>query len=178
MGYQKGVAKSLNALGDVSYYTGKFDQSLQYYDRAIEVTRKIKNKLVLGFSLVEKGNTLLQLGGNEALRAIHVEASELARELGNPDLIFESNIFAARVKYFEEGVESAKALLEYLLQRPVRKYERATILYEMGRFTKEKNYWREALKIYKELYKETPKFSFKRKMENLKLWITKPPHKA
>ncbi|MCP3931852.1 MAG: tetratricopeptide repeat protein [Bacteroidetes bacterium] len=178
LGYQKGVAKSLNALGDVSYYTGKFDQSLQYYDRAIEVTRKIKNKLVLGFSLVEKGNTLLQLGGHEALRAIHVEASELARELGNPDLIFESNIFAARVKYFEEGVESAKALLEYLLQRPVRKYERATILYEMGRFTKEKNYWREALKIYKELYKETPKFSFKRKMENLKLWITKPPFKA
>jgi tetratricopeptide (TPR) repeat protein len=46
LGYQKGIAKAVNTLGDVFFLTGNYQRSLHFYDRAIDVTRKIGNKLV------------------------------------------------------------------------------------------------------------------------------------
>ena len=57
--YKKGIAKAVNTLGDIYYYKDQFEISVNYYDLAIEVTRQINNRLVLGSSLIEKGKPLV-----------------------------------------------------------------------------------------------------------------------
>ena len=54
LGYQKGIAKAVNTLGDIFFFTEEYERSLHFYDRAIEVTRKINHKIVLCSSLIEK----------------------------------------------------------------------------------------------------------------------------
>jgi len=56
LGYQKGMAKAVNTLGDIFYNQKEYEQAVKCYDQAIEISRGISNLLVLGESLLEKGD--------------------------------------------------------------------------------------------------------------------------
>ena len=63
LNYKKGIAKALNTLGDTWFYKGDHKRSISYYNEAIEYAREMGNKLVLGYSLVEKGLLVRHGGG-------------------------------------------------------------------------------------------------------------------
>ncbi len=169
LSYQKGIAKALNTLGDVFYFTEQYDRSLHHYDRAIEVTRRINNKLVLGASLAEKGLVLLQLRRLAELEKVVEEALSLAGELGNPDLLFEAQLLAAKQHHAHDDEAGALRLLQQLLDQAEGEDGQAAIYYELWRIQpQETSYLQEALRLYDKLYSSTPKFIYKSRLEELR----------
>ncbi len=168
LGYRKGLAKAVNTLGDIFFYTGQYERSLQHYDRAIEVTRQIDAKSVLGISLVEKGIVLAELQKTAELETIVQEALALALSLGNSDLEFDARILAARLLHLHgnhnEAVESVRHLESSALQ-PV---QQAALAYELHRLLPLEDGLRvRALELYRALYKLTPKYVYKARLREL-----------
>ena len=168
LGYQKGIAKALNTLGDVYYFTEQYSRSLESYDQAIQVTRKISNKLVLGSSLAEKGLVLLATGQLETLPALVKEALLIAKELGNPDLLFEAQLLAIKTEIANGRVDDAKKQLTSLLQNKLNIEQQAATYFELSKLqASASNYRQKAKTIYQQLYEHTPKFIYKNRLEEL-----------
>ncbi len=168
LGYQKGIAKAVNTLGDVFFFSRQYERSLYFYNRAIEVTRKIGNKLVLGFSLAEKGAVLIALNRREELEQVCREAMKLSRELGNPDLLFEAQLLNAKVRFFTGNAGKAIDLLTSLLNQDLAEDQEAATYYELSHFVPANEaYTEKALVIYQRLYQATPRFVYKRRIQEL-----------
>lgn len=168
LGYQKGIAKALNTLGDVFYFTNQLERSLEHYDRAIEVTRRINNRLVLGMSLVEKGDVLIQLGRIDDLDEVFREALEIAEDLGNPDLLFEAKMLAAKAHVLEGETKKALSILHGSLLSEISKDQEAAVYFELYEVSPEKSKYKDkALALYQQLYKETPRYLYKMRLKTL-----------
>jgi tetratricopeptide (TPR) repeat protein/class 3 adenylate cyclase len=168
LGYQKGIAKAVNTLGDIFYYTKQYERSLEFYNRAIDVTRKINNKLVLGCSLVEKAAVLIELNKQEELSAAAQEALELAAVLENPDLHFEATMLKAKIIFLQNKPEQAKKVVLNLLEKKLSRQQKAAAFFELYMFDDaKKDYRNQALALYRELYASTPKYLFKHRKKLL-----------
>jgi tetratricopeptide (TPR) repeat protein len=168
LGYQKGIAKALNTLGDVYFFTGEYSRSLESYDRAIEVTRKISNKLVLGSSLAEKGLVLLATGQLDELPALVTEALAIAKELGNPDLLFEARLLAIKAEAANGRVAEAHEQFSSLLQNNLNIEQQAATYFELSRLeTSTGDYHQKAKALYQQLYEHTPRFIYKNRLKEL-----------
>jgi len=166
LNYQKGIAKAVNTLGDIYHHKTQSDISIKYYDLAIDVARKIDNRLVLGESLVEKGNPLLAQGKVEEAQTTQKEALKIAKQLGNPNLLFEVQILGARVAAIKDKKEGSFILKELLLdiEAPIQK---AALFYELYKLEEHSDYRQSALQLYQKLYNETPQFIFKQRIQHL-----------
>lgn len=90
------MAKALNTLGDVYYFKNEYERSIHFYERAITLTRRINNKLVLGYSLFELAIVLLVDGQYDKVKALLTEASDLANELSNDAFKFDVRLLEAK----------------------------------------------------------------------------------
>ena len=167
LNYQKGIAKAVNTLGDIYYHKTQFDISIKYYDLAIEVSRQIDNRLVLGESLVEKGKPLLALGRIDDAHKAQQEALKIAKNLGNPNLLFEVRILGAKVAATHKDLKEATFTLKELLLDVASPKEKAAIFYELYQVDKNSAYRQNALQLYQKLYDETPQFIFKQRIQQL-----------
>jgi tetratricopeptide (TPR) repeat protein/class 3 adenylate cyclase len=161
LGYQKGIAKAVNTLGDVFYHLKQYDRSLHFYNRAIEVTRNISNKLVLGYSLLEKGAVLVVLKRLEELETIIEESIELANTLENADFYFDTQILWAKILVLKnQEAEAGKVLMQLLEEYPEKQKQAAAYfeLYELDSTNEEHK--EKVLKLYHELYAATPKYIY------------------
>ncbi len=168
LGYQKGIAKAVNTLGDVFYFTEQYDRSLHYYEQAIEVTRKIDNKAVLCTSLIEKGLVLIKVNRLEELKALEEEAMLVARELGNPDLLFDAHTFRVRTLYLNGNNGDALNLIKDLMEEYIEEDQQAELYYLRFRILPIDEEAREqAHSLFEKLYRDMPKFVFKQRLEVL-----------
>lgn len=167
LGYKKGVAKSLNTLGDIYFYKNELDTSLAYYDRCIEVTRNIGNKLVLGLSLVEKGTVLITIGQHKDAEAHLTEALKLARELNQPDLLFEAQMLEAKIAAATGNTTAAMQALDRLLAKQPGKKDEAAIYFELEKLRPDGTYKAKALALYKELYQNAPVYVYQLRIQEL-----------
>ncbi len=168
LGYQKGIAKAVNTLGDVFFYTRQYDRAMHFYGRAIEVTRRINNRLVLGYSLVEKGMVHLVLGELEKLGECAREALEIARELGNPDLIFEARVLEAIQQKALGHEDKAVGMLKELQSKQLSLSQQAAVNFELWKaLPGEPQYRLRALEQYRQLYQATPRYSYKVRLDEL-----------
>ncbi len=167
LGYKKGIAKAVNTLGDIYFFKNEFEVSLKYYEQAIAVTREIGNKLVLGFSLVEMGTVLIEMGKTLQAKDIIIEALEIAEQLGNPDLIFEAKILSAKIANLDGRKAESIAALEALLQNNPSKKEKADLHFELSKLVENNGHRKEALRLYEELFKETPHYVFQLRIGEL-----------
>lgn len=168
LGYQKGIAKAVNTLGDIFYNLQQYARSLHFYNRAIEVTRLIGNRLVLGFSLVEKGAVLLETGDWPELDKTVAEALQVADELGNPDLRFEARLLEAKTHTVLGQTDLARKIFLELLEDGITPDHEAAVCYELFRIDPGDNYSRKkALDLYRTLYRQTPRYLFKMRLEIL-----------
>lgn len=168
LNYRKGIAKAVNTLGDIFYYLEQYDRSLHFYNRAIDMTRHIGNKLVLGSSLVEKGLVLLETGDQKALGEIVREAVEIAENLGNPDLLFDAHLLEAQAARLAKDTDRAKTILSRLLEGKLGKDQEAAARYEWTvLFPDDDEQWKKARHLYDDLYQDTPRFTYQKRLDRL-----------
>ena len=96
------------------------------------------------------------------------EALEIAEDLGNPDLLFEAKILAAKTHTLAEEYKQALSILHGLLIQELTKDQQAAVYYELHLCQPELPKYKErALALYQELYSNTPKHLYKTRLEFL-----------
>lgn len=168
LGYQKGVAKALNNLGDIYFYKKDYHTSIQFYDRCMTVTREIGNKLVLGFSLVEKSQVLIAIKELEEAKGHLEEASKISEELNQPDLMFETQLVSAKLNIAKGDTEQAESILNKLLEDKCSDKDKAAIHYEYSKIEKGDEHCKKSLAIYEKLFERTPVFLYSLRIKTLK----------
>jgi predicted ATPase/class 3 adenylate cyclase len=168
LGYKKGIAKALNTLGDNWFYLGDTGKSVKYYTEAIEVSRDMGNRLVLGYSLLEKGVVHIHNKEISIARQHLEEGRDIALALGNAELTFGANILRAQVSIAEDNRPEALRQLHQLLHMARSEREEASIHYELRKIVDNPALHREkARKLYDSLYNRTPQYLFKVRLAEL-----------
>ncbi len=175
LSYQKGIAKALNALGDVYVNRQDYPLAVEYYERAITVSKAINNKLVLGFSIVEKAMVLCELEKWQEAESLLEKAQKIAKKLGQPRLIFETNILQVYTLRGNGQTKKAGKLLDTLLENSTDTSEQADVYYELYKtFPQDKFSRNKALELYETLFEDTPQFKFKQRITELNDNISQP----
>ena len=168
LNYRKGIAKALNTLGDNWFGLGNPERSVEYYDEAIQCSREIGNRLLLGHSLLEKGQVLLSINATAFARQVLEEGRDIALALGNSDLIFEANILRAKIVNMEGSPSEANRLLTQLLNMVRREREEAAVHYELREVAENRaEHIQKALELYQALYQRTPQYIYKFRIDRL-----------
>jgi predicted ATPase/class 3 adenylate cyclase len=167
LGYQKGMAKAVNTLGDIFYNQKEYTESIKRYDQAIDISRGISNLLILGESLLEKGASLIALEKSKEAIPLIKEAREIAKELGNQELIFGAEILTAQVHIAKGKNDAARKILVDLLSQDLEDSEKAAVLYELHKISTSDIHRETALALYSTLHQETPQYLFQQRMKEL-----------
>jgi predicted ATPase len=168
LNYKKGIAKALNTLGDTWCYKGDYQRSINYYNEAIEYAREMGNRLVLGYSLIEKG--LVHIFNHEipAARQVLEEGRDIALALGNAELTFGANILRAQVIIEEGNRPEATRQLQQLLALVRTEREEAAVHFELRRVADNPTpHHLRAMELYKSMYARTPQHLYKVRIEEL-----------
>lgn len=168
LNYKKGIAKALNTLGDTWYYRGDHERSIRYYNEAIEHAREMGNKLVLGYSLIEKGLVHLTHGEISSARQLLEEGRDIALALGNADLTFGANILRAQIIIKEGNRPEAQRQLMQLLALARTEREEAAVHFELRHVADNPTpHHNRAKMLYQSMYARTPQHIYKVRMEEL-----------
>ncbi len=166
--YKKGMAKALNTLGDSWHYKGDFQRALQYYSEAIEQARQTGNRLILAQSLLEKGATEIQTGSTSNARLLWEEGRSIAVSLDNRELLFAAELLHAQILIAEGHHSEAVVQLLRLQSLASTDREHADVRYELSRIAKPAQpHLHRALELYRNLYRQTPQYLFKIRIEAL-----------
>lgn len=165
LGYQKGIGRTVNTLGDIAFFTGQFSRAIAFYDRAIQITRQIDAKLVLGYSLLEKGLVLAELKQSDELYEVVREAMQLAQRLDNANLEFDARLLHAQWLFLQGQDEDAKEELQRLDSLAKESVQTAALTFQRWKFDPQNTRLKHlALELYKALYRQTPKYLYKARM--------------
>jgi predicted ATPase/class 3 adenylate cyclase len=168
LGYMKGIAKAVNNLGDVYYLQGKYKKAVKNYEEAIRITSEINHKLVMGESLLELATALLAMGKPKKAMDNLEKGEKLAKEIGNPDLLYMTRVTRARIFTFTGEKEKAGKILNNLLKEDIGPGQFAAIQYHFARLGDPGNaYVQKAIDLYEDLYKKTPQYLIKLRLEEL-----------
>ncbi len=170
LNYKKGIAKALNTLGDTWFYKGDHVRSIRYYNEAIEYARAMGNKLVLGYSLMEKGLVHVHASELSVARQLLEEGRDIALALGNADLTFSANILRAQVILAEGNRPEALRQLHQLLAMSRTEREEAAVHFELRRIAEQPGaHLQRALTLYRSMYARTPQHMYYMRIEELEL---------
>ncbi len=169
LNYQKGIAKAVNTLADIYRFQGVHDKALEYYDRAISISRDINNRLVLCSSLIEKGEVLLAQNNYIEAAKVDEETKQLAKDLGNPDIIFDATLFSLIVAHHTKDHSITESSFDNILKSARDDEELAAVYYEMYKiYPKKTSYKQKAFDLYQKLYASIPQFRFAARIKELK----------
>ncbi len=168
LGYQKGIAKAVNNLADIYYLKEDYEASVTHYEEAIRIARKIKNRLILCSSLLEKAQTLLDMQDAQEAPKLVSEALQIADSLGHPDLSFHAQLLQAQIFHYQGTSSEGIRLLEELLKLNEEEEKQANLYFELNKLAPDHKTARlRALELYKTLYTKTPKFIYKKRFDHL-----------
>jgi class 3 adenylate cyclase/tetratricopeptide (TPR) repeat protein len=167
LNYRKGIAKAINALADIFMVKKDYEMAISYYSQAIELARMINNKLILGESLVEKGEALIEAGRIDEAQTFHQEAILMIENLGNLDLIFKAKIFSAKLAFAKKEEDKAEQILQDLVKEYTSDVELGDVYFWLYKITQQDNYKNESFTLYRKLYAETPLYLFEKRIKEL-----------
>ena len=143
-------------------------RSIRYYNEAIEHAHEMGNKLVLGYSLVEKGIVHVTANELSTARQVLEEGRDIALALGNADLTFGANILRAQVIIAEGNRPEALRQLQQLLALARTEREEAAVHFELRRVADNPTpHHTRALSLYRSMYARTPQFIYRVRLEEL-----------
>ncbi len=170
LNYQKGIASALGSIGDVHLHNKSFEKAGEVYNEAITICEEMENKRLLILALFRKVELMMEAGHppQEILKTSEW-SDRLADEIGNEELIFKTSVQRAKVELRYADTDLAMNELNSLLANAENEEMMADALFAMSRVdTAESELHRtEALELYKELFKKSPKYKYKARMDLL-----------
>jgi tetratricopeptide (TPR) repeat protein len=169
LGFQKGMAKALNTLGDVYYFKNEYERSIHFYERAITLTRRINNKLVLGYSLFELAIVLLVDGQYNKVKALLSEATTIGNELSNDAFKFDVKLLEAKyTRANGEKIQAAEILVQMENMPSTQEQEAERFFEWVMLFPHETTLRENAKNKYHSLLEMTPKYIYKERSAQIR----------
>ena len=167
LGYRKGLAKAVNVLGDIYFWDGEYRRAVDYYQEAVSEARAIGNQPILCESLVELGRTHLRLGELDTTYNLLLEAEAIIKVLQHDELGFRTTLLRVRWLRAQGNRTEALALLDQLIAEAQSTSRQAALYYERFVYTDSEEDRKTAHELYKGLYERTPRFSYRRRLDQL-----------
>jgi len=162
IGDKSGYSMAVGNMGNV--YIGKcdYDNAIKSYEKAMQVCRELGNKYYLCGYLNSKAKLLFHIMNRiDESKFLNDETLKIAIEIGRQDMIFEATVLKHKID------KNADALLG-MLSESKDDEQIATIHYELWKMTSKKEHSEKAIELYKQLYEKTPKYEFKKRIEEMK----------
>lgn len=114
--YQKGIARTSLAMGNIYFGIENMEKALEYYQKTLEISREINNQTGIGVSLTNIGAVYSNLKLNKpAIESIH-EAIEVLKEVRHFELLANAYTNLANI-YADSGLyRQAEIYLDQGLQ--------------------------------------------------------------
>ena len=174
-----GIVIGINSKGIIYYLLGNNKRAMEFLNESILLSRELKSKYYLCSFLYDKANLLDKLNKNDA-KFVNNEALNIALEINRSDVVFNCKILSLKI-YFktiekqELKIKNCIQPLEEMLKEEKQEENIATLHYELAKMNHElkrkeiaEKQKEIAIDLYKKLYKKTPKYEFKKNIEELK----------
>ena len=103
-------------------------------------------------------------------QTLNAEGLQIAREVGRKETIFQGELLSAKIDFALGHREKAVTLLSEMLIQTKNKAEQADLHYELYQCgVAREEHRKEVLRLYQELYTKTPKFEWKKRIEELEM---------
>jgi len=161
LGESKDEAVRLYDQGQKAYQTGKYEKALSYFNRSLEMSKRLNAPSLISANLNEIGTVYWRLGRYDETLSSHKEALKIREKLKAPEAVATSlnNIgevyrFLGRydeaLEYFHDSLKIVKQL-----KKPQRVSQSlnniGTVYYSLGQHGKALEYYEESLAINREL---------------------------
>ncbi|OQY27833.1 MAG: hypothetical protein B6244_09265 [Candidatus Cloacimonetes bacterium 4572_55] len=177
LGNRRSISINMDNMGSIYKEQNDYKAALRCFDRSIDMAREIGLKGDLLYALINKADVLCRSDRYDEARSLNDEGLALAEEIGIKDQAFKARILALKIKmgamnYDEFTVKNCVESLEKTLADTKDHTEMAALHYELRIMNDElriKSEWhrRMALELYEKLWEKTPKFEYKKRIENL-----------
>jgi len=160
-------------LGFMHQLKGNYDTAIVCYDQAIAVAEELQREYHLATWFIRKGETLLLLQKTEEAQAVNAQGLQFAekvdvRKAYVREEIFRSHVLSAKIDFVLGKKTEAIRRLSDMLTHTQDEAEIAGLHYELWKMTGKENHRQTALERYRTLHKQTPKFEYKKRIEELR----------
>lgn len=166
IGDLKGACIAQGNIGLALQSVGQLPQAEQAYLEAISLGYRLDIRYLLCSFHYYYADLLFSRGDLDAAEEQRSIAQGMAEQVSRQDILFLSALLGAKIMLSKEpsrGLEPLMALLDQYPGMP----EKAFILYELATATGEEKWRRQAKEVFTELYRGTPKYEYKSKLESL-----------
>ncbi len=109
---EKGIALSLNSLGNVANDLGKYEQAQKFYEESLSLNHEISDKRTVASSLNNLGNVAIHQGYFEQARKFYEDSLTLQRKISDKRGIAESLNNLGNVEWCMENYKEAQKFYE------------------------------------------------------------------
>ncbi len=177
MGHKAEIAIGLGNIGGHYQELGEYEQARAYYERAIVLRREIGMWYNLCCTLIDKAELLFLKQQYDMAQAPCTEGLAIANQVRRGDVIFRSKVLQAKINLTGFGNPSGLVTLEQMLAETSDPEQQATLHYELWQLLNKFPNLRDlenlnahhqaALSLYQKLLEKTPKFEYKKRIEEL-----------
>jgi predicted ATPase len=162
------ISVALGRMGEVHHKKGNYAKAIACYDRAIGIEEAVKREHLLAMWLINKAETLFLLQQFKEAQIVNTQGLRIAEKVGPEQEIFCSHILSAKIDFALGKKEEAISRLSDMLTHTQDEAEIARLHYELWKMTGEEDHCQTALERYRTLYKQTPKFEYTKRIEELR----------
>ncbi|PIE98153.1 MAG: hypothetical protein CR988_04270 [Treponema sp.] len=169
LGDAVGMASSTRNIGEVYASVNDFRNALKYYDDAIAKCRETKIDYYLCNYLNSKALILFDFGKINEAKAVIDKSFGLSEEAGDFEDVFNASILKAKIEAkLGDKDEAIKTMLDMVQENTDYPVHLAELHYEIWNIIHDENHKEKALKLYTEIYNETPHYDYKKIIEKIK----------
>ena len=144
-------------------------RSRNVLDRSIPLLRQMGMKFYLTWQLIDKAQVLMGLKRYKEAQEAIKEGLQIALTINRKEYIFQGRLVDARLALASGDLKAGRAQLQALLTDAHKEEERAMVHYRLGQIPEQAAlaHKQTALKVYRELFKRTPKAEYRRRIHEL-----------
>ncbi len=153
-------------IGLIYYQQGDYTRALRCFDEAIRISSENKARFILSEQLYYKSDLLCEMSIPKEAKSLNDQALKIAKEIDRKDIIFNCRLLSCKI---ERDIEALKEILEDN-DPGINQEQKASIYYELWKMTEEKEYAEKARSIYEMILEKMPKYKFKKRIGELKVF--------
>ncbi len=177
-GNRNGLSLAYSNIGSIYKDSGNYIKAMECYDKAIAIDYELNLKPNLPGDFFNKANCLYKIQEYDKAGECNNKCIDAAKEIDNKDYFFKSQVLKEKIN-FKLSDDPRKKLLNIENLKNILKdekeeenvaslnYELSIMNFELKRNEGAEKYKIDTIKLYKKLYKKTPKIEYKKKIEEL-----------
>lgn len=162
IGHKTQLSLAYGTMGIIYSNQNKFHEADSSFTNAIDISVQLKTKYELSGQLFARAQLYYEHEKIQEAEKFNKKALKTAEDIQRSDIIFKCKVLELKIKRDIKG-------LSVLINEYADNLENeASIYYEMWKLESKESYKSKALLLYQKLYKNIPKFEYKKRIDQMK----------